>query len=140
MNASHTDSDPYALSTQVAADHSAYHVNIDVGPYHIAYADIRPTCSSVELSIDVATGYPSPDYVAASSTRCSTSTSCAQLEPCWPPCPSVTSTYSTTWPNTASTFTRGRLGIAAWLTDASWDNDADIGRWVIPARVYRRSK
>ena len=30
MNASHTDSDPYALSTQVAADHSAYHVNIDV--------------------------------------------------------------------------------------------------------------
>jgi hypothetical protein len=60
MNASHTDSDPYALSTQVAADHSAYHVNIDVGPYHIAYADIRPTRSSVELSIDVATGNPSP--------------------------------------------------------------------------------
>ena len=60
MNASHTDSDPYALSTQVAADHSAYHVSIDAGPYHIAYADIRATRSSVELSIDVATGYPSP--------------------------------------------------------------------------------
>ena len=72
MNASHTNSDPYALSTQVAADHSAYHVSIDAGPYHIAYADIRPTCSSVELSIDVATGNPSPDYVAASSTRCLT--------------------------------------------------------------------
>jgi hypothetical protein len=60
MNASHTDSDPYVLSTQVAADHSAYHVIIDVGPYHIAYADIRPTRSSVELSIDLSTGNLSP--------------------------------------------------------------------------------
>jgi hypothetical protein len=60
MNASQTGSDRYALSTHVAADHSAYHVSIDAGPYHIAYADVRPTCSSVELSIDVATGNPSP--------------------------------------------------------------------------------
>ena len=60
MNASHTDSDPYALSTQVAADHSAYHVNIDVGPYHIAYADVRPTYSTVELSVDVAMGNAAP--------------------------------------------------------------------------------
>jgi len=140
MNASQTGSDRYALSTHVAADHSAYHVSIDAGPYHIAYADVRPTCSSVELSSTSPPGTPRPVCVAASSTRCSTSTSCAHLEPCWPPCPSVTSTYSTTWPNTASTFTRGRLGIAAWLTDASWDNDADVGRWVNPARVYRRSK
>jgi hypothetical protein len=60
MNASHPDSDPYALSTHVAADHRAYHVSIDAGPYHIAYADIRPTRSIIELSIDVATGNPSP--------------------------------------------------------------------------------
>ena len=60
MNASLTDSDEYTLSTRVAADQGAYHVSIDAGPYHIAYADIRPACSSVELSIDVATGYPSP--------------------------------------------------------------------------------
>ena len=69
--------------------------------------------------------------VAVSSTRCSTSTSCAHLEPCWPPCPSVTSTYSTTWPNTASTFTQGQLGIAAWLTGGFWDNDA------APQRPFR---
>src|SRR6476661_3181351 len=30
MNASQTGSDPYALRTHVAADHSAYHVSIDV--------------------------------------------------------------------------------------------------------------
>ena len=51
---------PYALSTHVAADHSAYHVSVDAGPYHIAYADVRPTGSTVELSIDVTTGNPSP--------------------------------------------------------------------------------
>src|SRR5262245_31397179 len=60
--------------------------------------------------------------VAASSTRCSTSTSCTHRGLCWPPCPSVTSTYSTVWPNTASMFTRGRLEVAASLTDAYWDN------------------
>ena len=60
MNASQTGSDRDALSTHVAADHSTYHVSIDAGPYHIAYADVRPTRSSVELSIDVATGNPSP--------------------------------------------------------------------------------
>src|ERR1700755_3720303 len=32
----------------------------DAGPYHIAYADVRPTCSSVELSVDVAMGSASP--------------------------------------------------------------------------------
>ena len=42
MNASQTDSDQYALSTHVAADHGAYHVSIDAGRYHIAFADIRP--------------------------------------------------------------------------------------------------
>ena len=60
MNASQTGSDPYALSTHVAADHSAFHVSVDAGPYRVAYADVRPTGSSVELSIDVATGNPSP--------------------------------------------------------------------------------
>jgi hypothetical protein len=59
MNASLTDSDKNTLSTHVAADQGAYHVSIDAGPYHIAYADIRPSCSGVELSIDVATGNPS---------------------------------------------------------------------------------
>src|SRR5258708_33990229 len=60
MNASQPGSDRYALSTHVAADHSAYHVSVDAGQYHIAYADVRPTCSSIGLSIDVATGNPSP--------------------------------------------------------------------------------
>jgi hypothetical protein len=60
MNASQTGSDSYALSTTVAADHSAYHVSVNAGPYHIAYADVRPTCSTVELIIDVGTGNPSP--------------------------------------------------------------------------------
>lgn len=60
MNASLTDFDQNALSTHVAADQGAYHISIDAGPYHIAYADIRPTCSSVELSIDIAPGNPSP--------------------------------------------------------------------------------
>ena len=59
MNAPQKDSDQYALSTHVAADHGAYHVSIDDGRYHVAYADIRPTASSIELSIDVATGNPS---------------------------------------------------------------------------------
>src|SRR6185295_6921510 len=63
----------------------------------------------------------------ASSTRCLISTSCAHLEPCWPPCPSVTSTYSTAYPNTSRAFTRGRLDIAAWLTDDFWDNVAAPG-------------
>ena len=58
MNASLTDSDQYTVSTNLAADHDAYHVGIDAGPYRIAYADIRPTRASVELSIDVATGEP----------------------------------------------------------------------------------
>jgi hypothetical protein len=60
MNASQTDSDQYALSTHVAADDGSYHVSIDAGRYHVAYADIRPTSSNIELSIDVATGNPSP--------------------------------------------------------------------------------
>jgi len=60
MSASQTDSDQYALLTHVAADGGAYHVSIDAGRYHIAYADIRPSSSSIELSIAVATGNPSP--------------------------------------------------------------------------------
>jgi hypothetical protein len=60
MNASQTGSDPYALSTHVDADHSTYHVSIDAGPYHVAYADVLSTYSTVELTIDVATGNPSP--------------------------------------------------------------------------------
>src|SRR6266576_4363340 len=58
MNASLTDSDQDTLSTHVAADQGAYHVSIDAGPYHIAYADVRPTRSSIELR--VATGNASP--------------------------------------------------------------------------------
>ena len=60
MNASQTGSDPYALSTHFAADPSAYHDSIDAGPYHVAYADVLPTYSTVELTIDLATGNPSP--------------------------------------------------------------------------------
>ena len=59
MNASLTDSDKYTLSTHVVGDQDAYHVSIDAGPYHIAYADIRSSCSCVELTIDVAAGNPS---------------------------------------------------------------------------------
>jgi hypothetical protein len=69
MNASQTDSDQYALSTHVAADHSLYHVSIDAGHNHVAYADIRPTSSNIELSIDVATGTRPLVCAAASSTR-----------------------------------------------------------------------
>jgi len=58
MNASQTGSEPNALSTHVAADHSAYHVSVDAGPYHLAYVDLLRTCCTVELSIDVATGNP----------------------------------------------------------------------------------
>src|SRR5262245_2842211 len=60
MNASQTNSDQYALSTHVAADHGAYHISIDAGRCHLAYADIRPASSNIELSIDIATGNPSP--------------------------------------------------------------------------------
>ena len=60
MKVSQTGSDAYALSTHVTADHSAYHVSIDAGRCHVAYADVRHTCSTVELIIDVATGNPSP--------------------------------------------------------------------------------
>jgi hypothetical protein len=60
MTASLADTDRDTLSTHVAADQGTFHVSIDAGPYHVAYADIRPTRSSVELSIDVATGNPSP--------------------------------------------------------------------------------
>lgn len=60
MNAILTDSDRYSLTTQVDDDHNAYHLSIDAGPRHIAYADVRPGCSTVELSIDVALGDPSP--------------------------------------------------------------------------------
>ena len=60
MNASLTDFDQNALSTHVCAEQGVYHISIDAGPYHIAYADIRPSCSSVELSIDIAPGNPSP--------------------------------------------------------------------------------
>ena len=60
MNGSQTGSYQSTLSTHVAADQGAYHVSIDAGPYHVAYADIRPSRASVELSIDVAAGNPSP--------------------------------------------------------------------------------
>jgi len=60
MNASLTDFDQNALSTHVAADQGVYHISIDAGQYHVAYADIRSSCSSVELSIDIAPGNPSP--------------------------------------------------------------------------------
>jgi hypothetical protein len=60
MNASLTDFDQNALSTHVAGDHGAYHISIDAGPHHVAYADIRASSSSVEVSIDIAPGNPSP--------------------------------------------------------------------------------
>ena len=60
MNASQIDSGQHALSTHVSVDQGAYHVSVDAGPYHIAFADIRTTSSSIELSIDVGAGNPSP--------------------------------------------------------------------------------
>jgi hypothetical protein len=62
MNESHTDLDldGGALSTCVAADHGGYHVSIDLGHYHVAFADIRARCSAIELSLDIAAGNPSP--------------------------------------------------------------------------------
>ena len=59
MNASQIDPGQHVLSTHVAADQGAYHVSIDAGLYHIAFADIRPTSSSIEISIDVGAGNPS---------------------------------------------------------------------------------
>ena len=60
MNASQTDSDQYALLTHVVADDTAYRLSIDADRNRVAYAYIRPTSSSIELSIDVSTGNPSP--------------------------------------------------------------------------------
>ena len=66
MNASQTGSDHYALSTHIAADHSAYHLSVDAGPYHVAYADVRPTCSS-----ELQCGTGKSARVMSASTRAS---------------------------------------------------------------------
>ena len=95
MNASLTDFDQNALSTHVAADQGEYHISVDAGPYHLAYADSGPRVPASSSASTSRRGTPRPVYVATSSTRCSTSTSCAHLEPSWPRCPSVTLTYST---------------------------------------------
>jgi hypothetical protein len=62
MNESHADLDQYAgaLSTCVTAEHGEYHVNIVAGYADVAFADIRPSSSAIELSIDIAAGNPSP--------------------------------------------------------------------------------
>ena len=61
MNESHTDVDKYgALSTCIAAEHGEYEVSVDAGYHHVAFAHIRPSCSTIELSIDIAAGNPSP--------------------------------------------------------------------------------
>ncbi|MEE6167453.1 MULTISPECIES: hypothetical protein [unclassified Mycolicibacterium] len=62
MNESHTDLDQYdgALSTCVTAEHGEYHVSVAAGPHGVAFADIRPSSSSIDLSIDIAAGNPSP--------------------------------------------------------------------------------
>lgn len=116
MNAILTDSDRYSLTTQVDDDQNAYHLSIDAGPRHIAYADVRPGCSTVSSVSTSPSGIPPRGYVAASSTRCSTSTSCTHTEPCWPHCRSAMSTCSTALPGIAPTFTRGRLDAAASST------------------------
>lgn len=61
MNESHTDLDQYgALSTRVDADHGEYHVSIDAGHDHVAFAHIQPSRSMIKLSLDIAAGNPSP--------------------------------------------------------------------------------
>ncbi|MCA4727288.1 hypothetical protein [Mycolicibacterium fortuitum] len=42
-------------------DHSTYHVSLDIGPDHVAEADIRLTNSGVELAVDVAAGHHPPE-------------------------------------------------------------------------------
>jgi hypothetical protein len=58
MNASLTDSDLDTPSTHVAADQRRIPRQYRRRSVHVAYADIRPTRSSIELSVDVATGNP----------------------------------------------------------------------------------
>ena len=56
-----SDTDPHgALSTCIAAEDGEYEVSIDAGYHHVAFAHIRPSCSTIELSIDIAAGNPSP--------------------------------------------------------------------------------
>ena len=69
-----TDSHQHALSVHVATDQGTYHVGIDDGPYRVAYADIRPTATGVDLDLEVAAGTTPHMCLVALSTRCSTST------------------------------------------------------------------
>lgn len=62
MNESLADLDQQsgALSTCVTAERGEYHVSVAAGYHPVAFADIRPSSSVIELSIDIAAGYPSP--------------------------------------------------------------------------------
>ncbi|WP_029368720.1 hypothetical protein [Mycobacterium sp. UM_WWY] len=62
MNESHADLDPYAgvLSTCITAERGEYHVSVAAGHHDVAFADIRPSSSAIELCIDIAAGNPSP--------------------------------------------------------------------------------
>lgn len=62
MNESHSDLDQHGgtLSTCVTAEHGEYHVSVAAGYLPVAFADIRPSSSVIELSIDIAAGNPSP--------------------------------------------------------------------------------
>jgi hypothetical protein len=55
-----TDSHQHALSVHVATDQGTYHVGIDDGLDHVAYADIRPTATGVDLALELAAGHHSP--------------------------------------------------------------------------------
>ena len=64
-----TDSHQHALSVHVATDQGTYHVGIDDGLCHVAYADIRPTATGVDLALELAAGHHSPHRLVALSTR-----------------------------------------------------------------------
>ena len=67
--ANRTDSHQHALSVHVATDQGTYHVGIDDGLCHVAYADIRPTATGVDLALELAAGHHSPLCLVALSTR-----------------------------------------------------------------------
>jgi len=114
MNAAQTGSDPLLPSNTRRRRPHAYHVSIGAARHHIAYADIRPPFSMRRSSASTSPREPlAPsdvrrrllDAVFENPRRH------AHLEPCWPPCPSVTSTLLADWPNNGvNVHTR-----AAWL-------------------------
>ena len=96
-----TDSHQHALSVHVSTDQGTYHVGIDDGPYRVAYADIRPTATGVDLDLEVAAGHHSPNVPGRliDAVFDIDVMKTARRLLCRP-CRSVTSTCLTEWPAT----------------------------------------